>query len=37
MTTHRLRSTPIPGTRDSYTGVDFKLGFHISHYDLDLD
>lgn len=37
MTTHRLRSTPIPGTRDSYTGVDFNLGFHISHYDLDLD
>lgn len=37
MTTQRLRSTPIPGTRDSYTGVDFNLGFHISHYDLELD
>ncbi|QMV86267.1 M1 family metallopeptidase [Corynebacterium hindlerae] len=37
MTTHRLRNTPIPGTRDDYTGVDFNLGFHISHYDLTLD
>lgn len=37
MTTQRLRSTPIPGTRDEYTGVDFNLGFHISHYDLTLD
>ena len=33
----RLRSTPIPGTRDEYTGVDFNLGFHIHHYDLNLD
>lgn len=33
----RLRSTPIPGTRDEYTGVDFNLGFHIHHYDLDLN
>ncbi|WIM67978.1 M1 family metallopeptidase [Corynebacterium breve] len=32
----RLRSTPVPGTRDSYTGVDFNLGFHVRHYDLDL-
>ncbi|AKK04081.1 M1 family metallopeptidase [Corynebacterium epidermidicanis] len=37
MTTHRLRSTPIPGTRDSYTDIDFNLGFHVSHYTLDLD
>lgn len=37
MTTRRLRSTPIPGTCDSYTGVDFNLGFHISHYNLELD
>lgn len=35
--TTRLRSTPIPGTRDSYTGVDFNLGFHIRHYDLELN
>ncbi|WJZ01506.1 M1 family metallopeptidase [Corynebacterium freiburgense] len=32
----RLRSTPIPGTRDEYTGVDFNLGFHVRHYDLTL-
>lgn len=32
----RLRSTPVPGTRDSYTGVDFNMGFHIRHYALDL-
>ncbi|WP_151641213.1 M1 family metallopeptidase [Corynebacterium sp. 11A] len=32
----RLRTTEIPGTRDRYTGVDFNLGFHIRHYDLDL-
>ncbi|APT83893.1 M1 family metallopeptidase [Corynebacterium aquilae] len=37
MTARRLRSTPIPGTRDSYTGVDFNLGYHIRHYRLDLD
>lgn len=37
MTTQRLRSTPIPGHRDSYTGVDFNLGFHVSHYTLRLD
>ena len=36
MTNLRLRSTPIPGHRDSYTGVDFNLGFHVTHYDLDL-
>ncbi|MDK8879278.1 M1 family metallopeptidase [Corynebacterium sp. MSK008] len=33
----RLRSTPIPGTRDGYTGVEFNLGFHVTHYDLDFD
>ncbi|CAB0788276.1 M1 family peptidase [Corynebacterium diphtheriae] len=33
----RLRSTPIPGTRDSYTQVDFNLGFHVRHYDVSLD
>lgn len=37
MTNLRLRSTPVPGTRDSYTGVDFNLGFHVTHYDLSLD
>ncbi|WP_394282291.1 M1 family metallopeptidase [Corynebacterium sp.] len=36
MTSTRLRSTPIPGTRDAYTGVDFNLGYHIRHYELDL-
>ncbi|WP_257182904.1 M1 family metallopeptidase [Corynebacterium cystitidis] len=36
MTSKRLRSTPIPGTCDGYTGVDFNLGYHIRHYDLDL-
>lgn len=36
MTTRRLRSTPVPGTRDTYTGVDFNLGFHIRSYELDL-
>lgn len=33
----RLRKTPIPGTRDTYTGVDFNLGFHVRHYDLALE
>lgn len=33
---HRLRSTPIPGVRDSYTSIDFNLGYHVRHYDLDL-
>lgn len=33
----RLRKTPIPGTRDSYTGIDFNLGYHIRHYNLQLD
>ncbi|MBV7293583.1 M1 family metallopeptidase [Corynebacterium sp. TAE3-ERU16] len=37
MTSQRLRNSPIPGTRDSYTGVDFNLGFHIRHYRLELD
>ncbi|WP_066528837.1 M1 family metallopeptidase [Corynebacterium bouchesdurhonense] len=36
MSNLRLRTTPIPGHRDSYTGVDFNLGFHVTHYDLDL-
>ena len=36
MTNHRLRSTPVPGTVDAYTGVEFNLGFHVHHYDLDL-
>lgn len=36
MTRKRLRSTPIPGTRDKYTGIDFNLGFHIRSYELDL-
>ena len=30
------RSSPIAGARDSYTGVDFNLGFHILHYDLEM-
>lgn len=33
----RLRSTPIPGTRDEYTGIDFNLGFHVRAYHLDLN
>ena len=37
MKSHRLRSTPIPGTRDEYTGAEFNLGFHVTHYDLDMD
>ncbi|GAB3074006.1 M1 family metallopeptidase [Corynebacterium aquatimens] len=36
MSNLRLRSTPIPGTRDGYTGVDFNLGFHVARYRLDL-
>ena len=32
----RLRTTPVPGTRDAYTGIDFNLGFHVRHYGLDL-
>lgn len=36
MSNLRLRTTPIPGHRDSYTGIDFNLGFHVTHYDLDL-
>ncbi|AKK10238.1 M1 family metallopeptidase [Corynebacterium uterequi] len=35
--TSRLRTTDVPGTRDEYTGVDFNLGFHVRHYDLDLN
>ena len=31
------RKTPIPGTTDRYTGIDFNLGFHVRHYDLELD
>ena len=34
--TRRLRTTPVPGTRDAYTGIDFNLGFHARHYHLDL-
>lgn len=30
------RSSPIVGARDSYTGVDFNLGFHILHYNLEM-
>lgn len=37
MTSNRLRSTPVPGTRDVYTGVDFNLGFHVRSYELDLE
>ncbi|QPK83439.1 M1 family metallopeptidase [Corynebacterium qintianiae] len=37
MKNHRLRSTPVPGTFDAYTGVEFNLGFHVRHYDLNLD
>lgn len=37
MKSSALRSTPIPGTRDAYTGIDFNLGFHIRRYELDLD
>lgn len=36
MTMRRLRSTPVPGTRDEYTGIDFNLGFHVRSYHLDL-
>lgn len=32
-----LRSTPIDGARDPYTGVNYNLGFHIHSYDLDMD
>lgn len=31
------RKTPIPGTTDRYTWIDFNLGFHVRHYDLELD
>lgn len=37
MTSRRLRATPVPGTRDGYTGIDFNLGFHVRAYRLDLD
>lgn len=37
MKSSRLRKTPIPGHRDAYTGIDFNLGFHIRHYDVQLD
>ena len=36
MTRNRLRSTPVPGVRDAYTGIDFNLGFHVRAYHLDL-
>lgn len=32
-----LRKTPIPGVSDSYTGIDFNLGYHVRHYQLDCD
>jgi aminopeptidase N len=31
MTSHKPSET-----RDAYTGVDFNLGFHVRHYELDL-
>ncbi|WKD56747.1 Aminopeptidase N [Corynebacterium capitovis DSM 44611] len=37
MKTQRLRSTPVPGTRDTYTGIEFNLGFHVTHYHLEMD
>lgn len=37
MKSSRLRKTPIPGLRDEYTGIDFNLGYHVRHYDLELD
>jgi len=37
MISNRLRSTPVPGIRDEYTGIDFNLGFHVRAYDLSLD
>lgn len=37
MILHRLRTTPIPGTRDDYTGVDFNLGYHVRAYHLELN
>lgn len=30
------RSTPIAGAIDTYTGVEFNLGFHILHYNLEI-
>lgn len=37
MTRNRLRTTPVPGVRDEYTGVDFNLGYHVRSYHLDLN
>ncbi len=37
MTRNRLRTTPVPGIRDEYTGVDFNLGYHVRSYHLDLN
>ena len=37
MTRNRLRTTPVPGVRDEYTGIDFNLGFHVRTYHLDLN
>ena len=31
------RKTPNPGTTDRYTWIDFNLGFHVRHYDLEFD
>lgn len=36
MIKRRLRTTPVPGTSDSYTGINFNLGYHIRGYELDL-
>ena len=34
---HIAAATGSPAqTRDSYTGVDFNVGFEVTHYDLDL-
>lgn len=32
-----LRTSPIDGPRDPYTGVDYNLGFHVLSYTLDMD
>lgn len=45
MIMHRLNNEPAgvaastskPATRDAYTAVDYNLGFHVSHYDLDFN
>ncbi|MBC2682369.1 M1 family metallopeptidase [Corynebacterium anserum] len=32
-----LRTSPINGPRDPYTGIDYNLGFHVLSYTLDMD